>query len=162
MADVNPIPDDYPQVSPYLVVNGAADAIEYYKAVFGATERMRMEGPPGKVGHAELEIGRGLFMLADEFPDMGAVGPKSVGGTPVSITVYVEDVDTVFQRALDNGGTELQAVEDRFYGDRAGQFEDPFGHRWSVMTHVEDVAPDEMERRAAAEAGSGGDAPQTG
>src|SRR5688572_13715658 len=123
MADVNPIPDDYPQVSPYLVVDGAADAIEYYKTVFGATERMRMEGPPGKIGHAELEIGRGLFMMADEFPDMGAIGPKTVGGTPVSITVYVEDVDTVFQRALDNGGTELQAVEDRFYGDRAGQLE---------------------------------------
>jgi PhnB protein len=162
MADVKPIPDGYPRVTPYLVVDGATDAIEYYRQVFDATERFRMEGPPGKVGHAEIEIGDGLLMLADEFPDMGAVGPKTVGGTPVSITVYVEDVDTVFQRAIDNGGKELQAVEDRFYGDRAGQFEDPWGHRWSVMTHVEDVSPEEMERRAAAEMGGSADAPQTG
>jgi PhnB protein len=156
MADVKPIPDAYPQVSPYLCVDGADAAIRFYSDVFGATERMRMGGGPGdpadKVGHAELQIGDGLIMLADEFPEMGAVGPKTVGGTPVTISVYVED----FARALAAGATELRAVEDQFYGDRSGQFEDPFGHRWSVSTHVEDVPPDEMARRAAEAAQSQG------
>lgn len=160
MADVKPIPDAYPQVSPYLCVDGADAAIRFYSDVFGATERMRMGGAPGdpadKVGHAELQIGDGLIMLADEFPEMGAVGPKTVGGTPVTISVYVEDVDAVFARALAAGATELRAVEDQFYGDRSGQFEDPFGHRWSVSTHVEDVPPDEMARRAAEAAQSQG------
>ena len=144
-----PIPDGYPQVIPYLIVDGAGAAIDFYNSVLGATERMRMPGPEGRVGHAELELGDSVIMLADEFPDMGARGPKAVGGTPVSVLVYVEDVDAVFNRALQAGAKELRPLEDRFYGDRTGEFEDPFGHRWSVATHVEDVPPDEMEKRAA-------------
>ena len=149
MADVRAIPDGYPQVTPYLIVDGADAAIGFYTETFGAKERMRMDGPDGTVGHAELEIGDGLVMLADEYPDMGARRPKSVGGTPVTISVYVEDVDAAFEAALAAGATALRAVENQFYGDRTGQFEDPFGHRWSVATHVEDVPPEEMERRAA-------------
>jgi len=150
MANVKPIPDGYPQVTPYLAIDGANEAIAFYSKVFGAKERMRMPSPGGKVGHAELEIGDSLVMLADEFPDGGNRGPKSIGGTPVTISVYVEDVDDVFERAVGEGATSLRAVEDQFYGDRSGQFEDPFGHRWSVATHVEDVPPDEMAKRAAA------------
>jgi len=150
MANVKPIPDGYPQVTPYLAIDGANDAIAFYSKVFGAKERMRMPAPGGKIGHAELEIGDSLIMLADEFPDMGNRAPKSIGGTPVTISVYVEDVDDVFERAVGEGSTALRAVEDQFYGDRAGQFEDPFGHRWSIATHVEDVPPDEMAKRAAA------------
>ena len=154
MADVKPIPEGYPHVTPYLIVDGASDAIDFYGTVLGATERMRMPGPDGKIGHAELEVGDSVIMLADEHPEMGAVGPKTVGGTPVTIHVYVEDVDDVFKRAIDAGANELRGVEDQFYGDRSGQFEDPFGHRWSVATHVEDVSPEEMERRAAEYDGS--------
>jgi PhnB protein len=149
MADVSPIPEGYPQVTPYLIVDGADAAIRFYAETLGAKERMRMDGPDGRVGHAELEIGDGLVMLADENPDMGARSPKSIGGTPVTISVYVEDVDAVFEAALAAGAAELRAVENQFYGDRSGQFEDPFGHHWSVATHVEDVPPEEMERRAA-------------
>jgi PhnB protein len=149
MADVQPIPEGYPQVIPYLHVDGAAAAIEFYEKVLGAKERMRMPGPDDKLGHAELDLGNGLIMLADEFPDMGARGPKSVGGTPVTIHAYVDDVDAVFQAALAEGATATREVENQFYGDRTGQFEDPFGHKWSVATHVEDVPPDEMEKRAA-------------
>jgi PhnB protein len=108
---------------------------------------MTMPGPEGKVGHAELSIGDSLIMLADEFPDMGARGPESVGGSPVSIHVYVEDVDATFERAIDAGATALRPVENKFYGDRGGEFEDPFGHRWSIATHVEDVSPEEMQQR---------------
>ena len=150
MANVNWIPDGYSQVSPYLCIDGASDAIEFYGSVFGATERMRMPSPGGKVGHAELEIGDAVIMLADEFPEMGVRSPKAIGGTPVTIFVYVDDVDSVFERAMSAGATSLRAVENQFYGDRSGQFEDPFGHRWSVATHVEDVPPDEMAKRAAA------------
>ncbi len=146
---VKPVPDGYPRVTPYLVIDGASDAIEFYKSVLGATERMRMPGPGGKVGHAELEFGDSVVMLADEYPDMGFKGPKSLGGTPVTIGVYVEAVDDVFARALQAGAKELRPVENQFYGDRSGQFEDPFGHRWTVSTHVEDVPPDEMAKRAA-------------
>ena len=149
MADVNPIPDGYPRVSAYLSVNGAADAIEFYRKVLGAEERLRMPGPDGKVGHAELQIGDSVVMLADEFPDMGPPSPTTVGGSPVTLMVYVEDVDKTFGTALGAGATETRAVEDQFYGDRSGQFEDPFGHRWIVATHVEDVPPGEMEKRAA-------------
>jgi PhnB protein len=150
-----PIPDGYPRVTPYLIVDGASAAIDFYRSVLGATERMRMPAPDGRVGHAELEIGDSLIMLADEFPEMEARGPKAVGGTPVSLHVYVEDADGVFDRAIQAGARALQAVEDKFYGDRSGQFEDPFGHHWSVATHVEDVPPDEMAARAAAAMASG-------
>jgi PhnB protein len=153
MAPVKPIPEGYPQVVPYLCVDAAAAAIEYYSTVFGATERLRMAAPEGKIGHAELQIGDSMIMLSDEFPEMGARSAKSVGGTPVTISVYVENVDEVFRRALDGGATALRAVENQFYGDRSGQFEDPFGHRWSVATHVEDVSPEEMAQRAAAAMG---------
>ena len=150
MAKVKPIPDGYPQITPYLIVDGAGAAIEFYGKVLGTTERMRMPGPDGKVGHAELQLGDAVIMLADEFPDMGHRGPKTVGGTPVTINIYVEDVDDVFERAVEAGAKELRPVENQFYGDRSGQFEDPFGHKWSVATHVEDVPADEMEKRAAA------------
>ena len=150
---VKPIPDGYPRVTPYLIVDGAAAAIEFYSSVFGATERMRMGAPEDKVGHAELEIGDAVIMLADEAPDMDARGPKTVGGSPVLLHVYVEDADSVFDRAVQAGAKPLRPVEDKFYGDRAGEFEDPFGHRWSVATHVEDVPPEEMAERAAAASG---------
>ncbi len=146
---VNPIPDGYPRVTPYLIVNGAAAAIDFYKSVLGATERMRMAGPDGKLGHAELEIGDSVIMLADEHPEMNARGPKTVGGTPVFLHVYVEDADSVFERAVEAGAEPLQPVEDKFYGDRSGGFEDPFGHHWNVATHVEDIPLDEMSKRAA-------------
>jgi PhnB protein len=151
MSDVQPIPSDYPRVTPYLCVDGAAQAIDFYRDVLGAVERMRMPGDsPDTIGHAELTIGTGMIMLADEFPDMGFRSPKSIGGTPVTVHVYVEDVDAVFARALAAGATASRELENQFYGDRSGQFEDPFGHRWNVASHVEDVAPDEMERRMAA------------
>ena len=149
MADVKPIPESYPRVTPYLYVDGAAAAIDFYEKVLGAKQRGRMDGPDGKVGHAELEIGDSVVMLADEHPDMGVLGPKSIGGAPFALHVYVEDVDAVFQAALDAGATSVRDVENQFYGDRTGLFEDPFGHRWNVATHVEDVPPDEMEKRAA-------------
>jgi PhnB protein len=145
-----PIPDEYPRVMPYLIVDGADAAIGFYRSVLGASERLRMAAPDGRVGHAELEIGDAVIMLADENPDMGARGPKAVGGTPVTLHVYVEDVDGVFERAVQSGAKELRAVENQFYGDRSGQFEDPYGHRWNVATHVEDVPEEEMSRRAAA------------
>ena len=145
----NPIPEDYPRLTPYLIVDGANNAIDFYCSVLGATERMRMPAPEGKVGHAELDIGDSVFMLADESPDMGARAPSTVGGTPVTLHVYVDDADDVFERAVQAGAKSLQPVQDKFYGDRTGQFEDPFGHHWSVATHVEDVPPDEMEKRAA-------------
>jgi PhnB protein len=149
MPDVKPIPEGYPQVTPYLHVSGAAAAIEFYQSVLGAQERMRMPAPEGKLGHAELQLGESIIMLADEFPDMDVRGPRTVGGTPVTLHVYVDDVDAVFDAALAAGAISLRPVENQFYGDRTGQFEDPFGHRWSVATHVEDVPPEEMEKRMA-------------
>ena len=147
---VDPIPAGYPRVTPYLCCRGAADAIEFYCAVLGATERMRMPGDsPDTIGHAELEIGSGLVMLADEFPDMGFLSPQSLGGTPVTVHVYVEDADAVFARAIERGATASREVENQFYGDRSGQFVDPWGHRWNVASHVEDVSEEEMARRAA-------------
>lgn len=157
---VNPIPLEYPQVTPYLSVAGAAAAIEFYTQVFGAVERMRMPGPGDTIGHSELQLGSSLIMLADEAPDIGFLSPKTLGGTPVIISVYVQDVDSVFSRAAQAGATVVRAVEDQFYGDRSGQFEDPWGHRWSVASRIEDVPPEEMARRAAEAASSaGGDAP---
>ena len=149
MADVKPIPEGYPRVTPYLSVAGAADAIDFYGKIFGAKERMRMEGPDGSIGHAEVQIGDAVIMMADENPDFGNTSPKTLGGTPVTISIYVEDADDVFERAIQAGATSLRPVENQFYGDRAGSFEDPFGHQWHVATHVEDVSPEEMQKRAA-------------
>lgn len=149
MASVQPIPDDYPRAMPYLVMDGASDAIAFYRTVFGATERVRMDGPGGTVGHAELDIGNSVIMLADGSPESGLKSPKALGGTTVSVMVYVEDVDSVFKTALDNGAKELRPVADQFYGDRTGTFEDPWGHQWTASTHVEDVSEEEMARRAA-------------
>ena len=150
-----PIPDDYPQVTPYLIVDGGGAAIDFYCSVLGAAERLRMPAPDGRIGHAELQLGDSMIMLADENAQMGARGPRAIGGTPVSLHVYVEDSDAVFERAVQAGAKALQPVEDRFYGDRSGQFEDPFGHRPDISTHVEDVPPEEMSKRAAAAMAAG-------
>jgi PhnB protein len=147
---VKPIPEGYNSVTPYLIVDGAARAIEFYKQAFGATETFRMDGPEGKVGHAEIKIGDSHIMLADEHPEMGARGPKTVGGSPISLLLYVEDVDAVVGRAVEAGAKLTRPVADQFYGDRTGGLEDPFGHAWYVATHVEDVSSEEMKRRAAA------------
>lgn len=147
---VKAIPDGYHSITPYLVINGAAKAIEFYKKAFGAKEFMRMPGPDGKIGHADLQFGDSHIMLADEYPEMGFRSPKTIGGTGVSILLYVEDVDKVFQQAVDAGATIQRPLEDQFYGDRMGTLEDPFGHVWSVATHIEDVSPEDMTKRAAA------------
>ena len=144
---VKPIPDGYPRVSPYLIVDNAAKAIDFYTQVLGGTERMRMATPDGRVGHAEVTFDTSVVMIADEFPDMGVRSAKSVGGTPVTIALYVEDVDKTFQAAIEAGARETRPVENKFYGDRAGQFEDPWGQRWDIMTHVENVSADEMMTR---------------
>jgi PhnB protein len=146
MANVKPIPDGYHSVTPYLIIDGAAKAIDFYKTAFGATELFRMDHE-GKVGHAELKIGDSPIMLADEQPSMGYVSPKALGGTPVSLMIYVADVDTVYKQAISAGATELRAVKDQFYGDRSGNLKDPFGHVWTIATHKEDVTPEEMDKR---------------
>jgi PhnB protein len=152
---VKPVPDGYQTVNAYLCVDGAADAIAFYERVLGAKERLRIAAPDGKIGHAELTLGDSLIMLSDEYPEMNVRGPKAIGGTPVTIAVYVDDVDATFTTALAAGAQEVRPVEDQFYGDRAGQFEDPWGHRWSVATNIEDVSVEEMQKRAAAMFGSG-------
>ena len=149
---VKAIPDGYHSVTPYLIISGATEAIEYYKKAFGATELMRIDAPGGKVGHAEIKIGDSPIMLADEFPEMGYKSPRALGGSPISIMIYVVDVDTVFKQAIAAGGKEQRPVKDQFYGDRSGTLEDPFGHVWHVATHKEDVSAEEMERRASAHA----------
>lgn len=154
MANVKPIPDGYHSVTPYLICDRAADAIEYYKKAFGATELFRMDHE-GKIGHAELKIGDSPIMLADEFPQMGYRSPKSLGGTPVSIMIYVPDVDAVYKQAIDAGATEVKPLQDQFYGDRSGTLTDPFGHVWTIATHKEDVTMEEMNRRMAAAHGAG-------
>jgi PhnB protein len=146
---VQPIPEGYPRVTPYLNVDGAADAIDFYCKVLGATERMRLDGPGGKIAHAEIDLGGSVIMLADEFAEMGNKSPGTLGGTPVSLMVYVEDVDAIYGAAIAAGATEIQPIEDKFYGDRSGMFKDPWGHEWTVATHVEDVSEEEMERRMA-------------
>ncbi|MCC3333319.1 VOC family protein [Nocardia abscessus] len=149
MSDVKPVPDGYPVVSPGLAIDGAAAAIDFYKNVFGATERMRMPGPGGKIAHCELMFGNSVVMIGDPAPDMDFLDPKTVGGTPVNLYVYVENADAAFAAALAAGARELTPMTEQFYGDRSGAFEDPWGHRWTVATHVEDVPPDEMDRRMA-------------
>jgi len=153
---VKPIPDGYQAITPYLIVDGAASAIEYYQKVFGAIELMRLSGPDGKVGHAELMINDSRIMLADEFPEMDARGPRSFGGSPVKMMLYVEDVDATAKRAIAAGAKLVRPIEDQFYGDRAGGLEDPFGHHWHIATHKEDVSAEEIERRAAARFSAGG------
>jgi PhnB protein len=147
---VKPIPDDYPRVTPYLFIDGASAAIDFYCSVLGARERMRMAGPDGTIFHAELEVGDSMIMLGDQNPEMDVRGPRAIGGTPMMLHVYVEDADRVFEQAIGAGAKALRPVEDQFYGDRSGRFEDPFGHRWDVATHVEDVPAEEMGKRAAA------------
>lgn len=146
---VNPIPDGYPRVSPYLVVDGAADAIAFYVSALGATERMRMPGPDGKIGHAEIGFGESIVMLAD-VSDQSGPGPKQIGGSPVSVMLYVEDVDAVYQAAIEAGAESVSKPEDAFYGDRGAGIVDPWGHRWHLASHVEDVSEEEMQRRMQA------------
>lgn len=149
----SPIPEGYHSLTPYLIVRGAATAIDFYVRAFGATELMRMPMPDGRIGHAELRIGDSQVMLADEMPEMKIVGPQSLGGTSVGLALYVEDCDRVFKQAITAGGTVDHELKDQFYGDRSGTLVDPFGHKWTVSTHVEDVSPEEMKRRMAAHAG---------
>ena len=148
------IPEGYHTATPYLIVKGAARAIDFYKQVFGATELMRFPGPGGAIGHAEIKIGDSPIMLADEAPQMGYRSPQSIGGTPVSLMLYVQDVDKVVDRAVRAGAKLERPVTDQFYGDRNGTIHDPFGHVWTISTHKEDVSPEEMQRRAAAMAPS--------
>jgi PhnB protein len=149
---VKPIPDGYHSLTPYLSVNGAAAAIDFYKRAFGATEIMRMAQPDGRVGHAEIKVGDSRVMLADEFPDIGFSSPAAFGGSPVHLHLYVENVDDVVAQALRAGAKLTRPVEDQFYGDRLGTVTDPYGHVWHVSTHKEDLSPDELQKRAAAAA----------
>ena len=156
-AAVKAIPAGYTSVTPYLHIKNAGGAIDFYKRAFGATELVRMGMPDGRVGHAELKIGNAVVMMADEFPERGHQSPSTLGGTSGSILLYVTDVDSMFTRAINAGAKLIQPVTDQFYGDRSGYIEDPFGHRWTLATHTEDVSPAEMERRMKAfEPGSGG------
>lgn len=144
-----PVPAAYRGVTPYLIVRDAAKAIEFYKRAFGAKETMRLDGPDGTVGHAELAIGEGAIMLSDEHPQMGFTGPQTLGGTPVSLMFYVDDVDAQVEQAVAAGAKLTRPVRDQFYGDRSGLLTDPFGHVWTIATHIEDVSHEEMQRRAA-------------
>ena len=149
MASVKPIPEGYHSITPYLIIKGAAEAIEFYKKAFGATELFRMDHQ-GQIGYAEIKIGDSPIMLADEQPGMGYLSPTTIGGTPVSLMIYVDDVDKIYNEAIKSGGQELKALKDQFYGDRSGTLKDPFGHIWTVATHKEDVTPEEMDKRVAA------------
>jgi len=144
---VKPIPEGYNSLAPYLAVRGAADAIQFYKRAFNATERMRVPMPDGKIGHAELQLGDSILMLADEYPDFGFTAPAD-GGSPVLLHLYVPDVDAVFKQALAAGAKELRPVQNQFYGDRSGGLQDPFGHSWNIATHIEDLTPEEIQKRA--------------
>jgi PhnB protein len=147
---VKPIPEGYHTATPYLIIEGAAEAIEFYKKAFGATELFRFPAPDGKIGHAEIKIGDSPIMVADAYPDMGHNSPKTLGGSPVSLMIYVEDVDTIFNQAVESGAAVKEAISDKFYGDRMGTVIDPFGHIWHVSTHKEDISIEEMQRRAQA------------
>ena len=144
---VKPIPDGYATATPYLIIKDTAGAIAFYEAAFGAAELFRMPGPDGAIVHAEIQIGNSRIMLGEECPDWGAIGPKTLGGSPVGICLYVEDVDALAERAVAAGATLSKPVADQFYGDRSGKLEDPYGHVWTVATHKEDVTPEEMQRR---------------
>ena len=148
---VKPIPEGYHSVTPYLIVRGCAAAIDYYTKAFGAVEMFRFPATDGKIGHAEIKIGDSVIMLADEHPALGYNGPQTIGGTAVSLMIYVEDVDAVFERAITAGGTVKEKLQDKFYGDRTGTVIDPFGHIWHIATHKEDLSMEEMERRAKEE-----------
>lgn len=152
--NVKAIPEGYEGITPYLICRNAESAIDFYKRAFGAEELFRI-GEPGMVGHAEMKIGSAIIMLADEYPDMGVVGPETVGGTPVTLMVYVEDVDDFAEKAIAEGLKVLRPIENQFYGDRAGQFVDPFGHKWTFATHLEDLTPEEIHQRAMAKYGGG-------
>jgi PhnB protein len=147
---IKPIPDGYHTATPYLIITNAAHAIEFYKEAFGATELMRLATPDGKLMHAEIKIGNSPIMLCDECPDWNALSPQTIGGTTVSIVLYVDDVDAVVNRAVATGATVLMPVEDQFWGDRMGTVVDPYGHKWSIATHTEDVSPEEIDKRAKA------------
>ena len=147
MATTPQKPDNFSRLSAYLVVKGAARAIDFYTRVFGATELYRLTEPSGKVGHAELELGGARFMLADEYPDFGALSPVTIGGSPISMHLYVDDVDALVKRAEEAGATLLRPLKDEFFGDRTAMVSDPFGHKWHLATRVEDVSPEEMQRR---------------
>jgi PhnB protein len=142
-----PIPEGYHSVTPYLIIRDAARAIDFYKKAFGAKELFRLPSPDGKIGHAEIRIGNSVVMLADEHPDFQAHSPQKYGGTPVSLLIYVEDVDKVYPQAIAAGGQETRPLKDQFYGDRSGTLTDPFGHIWTIASHKEDVSPQEMQRR---------------
>ena len=150
MSSVKAIPEGYHNVTPYLFIRGAASAIEFYKSVFGAAEIVRMAGPNGKIMHAELKIGDSIVMLADENPQTGVMSPQTIGGFSTGLHLYVEDVDAVIQKAVDSGAKLLRPIKNQFYGDRSGSLLDPFGHMWSVATHIEDVSPEEMRKRMTA------------
>ena len=145
---VKPIPEGYHALTPYLVVKGAAAALDFYARAFGAKELLRMADPSGRIGHAEMKIGDSAFMLADEHPEVGAVAPPASGGHYLTLLLYVPDVDATFKRAIAAGATEVKPVQLQFYGDRSGRLRDPFGHEWTLATHVEDVPHEEMDRRA--------------
>jgi len=147
---IKPIPDGYHTATPYLIISNAAQAIDFYKEAFGAMELMRLASPDGKLMHAEIRIGDSPIMLCDECPDWNALSPQTIGGTSVSIMLYVSDVDSVVNRAVAQGATVLMPVEDQFWGDRMGTVIDPYGHKWSVATHTEDVSPEEIDKRAKA------------
>jgi PhnB protein len=147
---VKPIPEGYHSVTPYLIVSNAGRALDFYKSAFGAKEMIRMEQPGGRIGHAEIQIGDSRVMLADEFPEMGAKSPDSLGGSPVGLMLYVQDVDSQFRQAIAAGAKEVRPVQDQFYGDRSGTLVDPFGHQWTLGTHKEDVSDEELKRRMAA------------
>ena len=150
MSSVKPMPEGYHNVTPYLFVRGALSAIDFYKNAFGATEIMRLPGPDGRIMHAELRIGDSIVMLADENPHLGMMSPQTVGGFSAGMHLYVPNVDAVVQKAIENGAKPVRPIKDQFYGDRSGSILDPFGHMWTVSTHVEDVAPEEMKKRMAA------------
>lgn len=154
--NVKPIPDGYHSITPYLIIKGAATAIEFYQKAFGATELMRIPGPKGTVGHAEIKIGNSPVMMADECPEMEFRGPATLGGSPVGIMIYTENCDEMFERAVSLGSKVRKPLQDQFYGDRSGTIEDPFGHVWTIATHTEDLTPEEIQKRMASMSDSAG------